>query len=75
MNIHLRISAADNDKEPEPYLVVGGAKKGQEDAEFVPAYASNIPNESYQDNVGSYASNEIAINWNAYLVSLLGCIN
>lgn len=75
MNIHHRISAADNIKEPIPGLVAGGANKGQEDAEFVPAYASNIPDESYQDNVGSYASNEIAINWNAYLVSLLGWIN
>lgn len=75
MNIHHRISAADNIKEPVPGLVAGGANKGQEDAEFVPAYTSNIPDESYQDNVGSYASNEIAINWNAYLVSLLGWIN
>lgn len=75
MNIHHRISAADNIKEPVSGLVAGGANKGQEDAEFVPAYASNIPDESYQDNVGSYASNEIAINWNAYLVSLLGWIN
>ena len=75
MNIHHRISAADNIKEPIPGLVAGGANKGQEDAEFVPAYASNIPDESYQDHVGSYASNEIAINWNAYLVSLLGWIN
>lgn len=75
MNIHHRISAADNIKEPVPGLVAGGANKGQEDAKFVPAYTSNIPDESYQDNVGSYASNEIAINWNAYLVSLLGWIN
>ncbi|HBE54942.1 MAG TPA: hypothetical protein DDW22_02515, partial [Prevotellaceae bacterium] len=30
------------------------------------------PDEAYQDNEGSYASNEIAINWNAYLVALLG---
>lgn len=75
MNIHHRISAADNVKEPVPGLVAGGANKGQEDAEFIPAYTSNIPDESYQDHVGSYASNEIAINWNAYLVSLLGWIN
>lgn len=75
MNIHHRISAADNIKEPVPGLVAGGANKGQEDAEFVPAYTSKIPDESYQDHVGSYASNEIAINWNAYLVSLLGWIN
>lgn len=75
MNIHHRISAADNVKEPIPGLVAGGANKGQEDAKFVPAYTSKIPDESYQDHVGSYASNEIAINWNAYLVSLLGWIN
>lgn len=75
MNIHHRISAADNIKEPVPGLVAGGANKGQEDAKFVPAYTSKIPDESYQDHVGSYASNEIAINWNAYLVSLLGWIN
>ena len=71
----LATSSFDNIKEPVPGLVAGGAKKGQEDAEFLPAYASNIPDESDQDNVGSYASNEIAINWNAYLVSLLGWIN
>lgn len=74
MNIHHRISAADNIKGKYLVLWLEG-NKGQEDAEFVPAYASNIPDESYQDNVGSYASNEIAINWNAYLVSLLGWIN
>ena len=49
MNIHHRISAAENIKEP----VAGGANKGQEDVEFVPAYTSNIPDESYQDNVAA----------------------
>ncbi|MBO5824785.1 MAG: glycoside hydrolase family 9 protein, partial [Prevotella sp.] len=39
--------------------------------EYVPEYPSSIPDESYMDHEGSYASNEVAINWNAYLVNLL----
>ena len=34
-------------------------------------YPSNYPDESYIDNMESYASNEIAINWNASLVAFL----
>ena len=35
------------------------------------AYTSNYPDESYMDVMESYASNEIAINWNASLVAFL----
>jgi endoglucanase len=34
-------------------------------------YPSSFPDESYLDEEPSYASNEIAINWNASLVALL----
>jgi endoglucanase len=34
-------------------------------------YPSNIADESYIDDAESYASNEIAINWNASLVAFL----
>lgn len=73
MNPHQRLSAADGVEDPMPGFLAGGANSGKQDAEFVPAYAQS-PDECYQDNVGSYASNEIAINWNAYLVSLLSMI-
>jgi endoglucanase len=33
------------------------------------------PDESYIDDMGSYASNEIAINWSAALVALAGWID
>ena len=35
-------------------------------------YPSNQPDESYTDVMQSYASNEIAINWNASILALLG---
>ena len=42
------------------------------DHEWGPAvYPSNVPDESYVDAMQSYASNEIAINWNASLVAFL----
>ena len=72
MNPHQRISAADGVKDPLPGFLAGGANSGKQDAEYVPPYPSDSPDEAYQDHVGSYASNEIAINWNAYLVALLG---
>lgn len=72
MHPHQRLSAADGIKDPLPGFLAGGANMGQQDAQYVPAYPSKSPDESYQDHEGSYASNEIAINWNAYLVSLLG---
>ena len=39
--------------------------------EMKPPYPSDIPDESYIDATESYASNEIAINWNASLVAFL----
>lgn len=73
---HQRLSSADGIEAPLPGFLVGGPNRGQQDkAPYLPAYPSDYPDESYMDNEGSYASNEIAINWNAYLVALMGGID
>jgi endoglucanase len=69
--IHHRPSDADPLPDPVPGLLAGGPNPGQQDG---CEYPSNIPNESYTDTWCSYASNEIAINWNAPLVYLSGAI-
>lgn len=71
MHPHQRLSSADGIAEPLPGFLIGGPNRGQQDKEHVPPYPSSIPDESYMDHEGSYASNEVAINWNAYLVNLL----
>jgi endoglucanase len=69
---HHRLSEADRISDPVPGLMVGGPNPGQQDG--CKTYPSRIPDESYTDTVCSYASNEIAINWNApaaYLAAAL----
>lgn len=68
MHPHHRPSEADGIVEPIPGLLSGGPNPGQQDH---CQYASSVPDESFVDDVCSYASNEIAINWNAPLVYLL----
>ena len=69
---HHRISAADTVEKPFPGMLVGGPNPGQQDRIAGNlTYPSNYPDESYLDATESYASNEIAINWNASLVALL----
>jgi len=68
-NIHHRPSEADAIAGSLPGFLAGGANKGQEDKSGCNvSYPSNLPAKSYLDNTCSYASNEIAINWNAPLV-------
>ena len=73
MHPHHRPSAADNVEAPFPGMLVGGPNPGQQDKRDLhgAAYPSNVPDESYIDHADSYASNEIAINWNASLVAFL----
>ena len=72
MHPHHRPSAADNVEAPFPGMLVGGPNPGQQDRRSMKAqYPSNVPDESYIDDAESYASNEIAINWNASLVAFL----
>ena len=65
---HSRLCHADGIEEPIPGLMVGGPNPGHQDSAEV-TYASDYPDESYEDVMPSYASNEIAINWNASLVA------
>ncbi len=71
MYIHHRPSDADPMPDPVPGLLAGGPNPGQQDG---CDYPSDVPDESYVDDWCSYASNEIAINWNAPLVYLSGAI-
>ena len=69
---HHRLSEADGIAAPYPGLLVGGPNPGQQDKGDNVHYPSQQPDESYTDEMPSYASNEIAINWNASLLALLG---
>jgi endoglucanase len=66
---HHRPSVADKVEAPVPGFLVGGPQAGQQDKKDCPApYPANLPATSYLDHACSYASNEVAINWNAPLV-------
>ncbi len=64
---HHRLAKADGIAEPLPGFLAGGPNPGKQDG---CNYPSDAADECYVDDVCSYASNEIAINWNAPLVYL-----
>ena len=66
---HSRLCHSDGVEAPIPGLLVGGPNPGQQDKAEVGRYRSDYPDESYEDVMPSYASNEIAINWNASLLA------
>ncbi|MDX2305266.1 MAG: glycoside hydrolase family 9 protein [Microscillaceae bacterium] len=68
MHIHHRPSEADGIAEPIPGFLAGGPQPGQQDG---CAYPTKLPAKCYVDDVCSYSTNEIAINWNAPLVYLV----
>ena len=70
---HHRPSAADTAVAPVPGLLVGGPNPGQQDK--CPGYPSSLPALAYLDVQCSYASNEIAINWNASIAYLSAAID
>ncbi len=76
MHPHHRPSEADKIPGPIPGFVVGGPNNDREDSKDKMRtgvdYPSRLPAKSYTDQLGSYASNEVAINWNAPLVYVLG---
>ncbi len=67
---HHRPSAAGGLAEPWPGLMSGGPNHAKQDSEMR-TMPDLPPAKMYLDRTGSYASNEIAINWNAPLVFLL----
>lgn len=72
---HHRLAESRPDLPPLPGFIVGGPNPGQQDG---CTYKSSFADESYSDENCSYASNEIAINWNApfaYLTNSLEAIN
>ncbi|HVN56785.1 MAG TPA: glycoside hydrolase family 9 protein [Bacteroidales bacterium] len=77
MNPHHRLSASDNVPEPVPGWVVGGPNGYRNDqysekAPYGVKYPATEPAKCYLDQTASYASNEIAINWNAPLAYITG---
>ncbi len=77
---HHRLSAADGITDPIPGWVAGGPNGEMQDGESErnPSglkYPSSAPAKAYLDVEGSYASNEIAINWNGPLVFMTGFLH
>jgi endoglucanase len=68
---HHRESTADGITDPVPGLLVGGPNPGMQDG---CKYEFKEPETAYEDIVCAYASNEIAINWNAPMVYLANAI-
>ncbi len=80
LHVHHRVYASDGIDAPVPGWLAGGANPGQQDhraggdCTALP-YPSALPALSYLDATCAYASNEVAINWNAplvYVVAALG---
>ena len=68
---HHRPSVADGIEEPVPGLLAGGPNPGMQDKCH---YDFKEPETAYSDTDCAYASNEIAINWNAPLVYLANAL-
>ena len=76
---HHRPSTSDNVEDPIPGMLVGGPQPGGEDvgsaAEWKCSdYRTGQAATAYTDQRCSYATNEVAINWNAPLAYLAGAI-
>lgn len=81
-NPHHRPSESDFVDDPVPGMLVGGPHLGKQDIDLngtehwkCPNYAAaDKPALAYLDNRCSYATNEVAINWNAPLAYLAGAL-
>ena len=68
---HHRPSGADANAEPWPGLLAGGPNGRRQDPAMAKLPGDLPPARMYLDEQASYATNEVAINWNAPLVFLL----
>jgi len=76
MHPHHRQSGADNNVLPVPGLLSGGPNEYLNDPLLKSSFTSSTPPAlCFLDEQGSYASNEIAINWNSPLVFTAGYFN
>ncbi|MFZ5941534.1 MAG: glycoside hydrolase family 9 protein [Bacteroidota bacterium] len=75
MHIHERRSVADGIPEPVPGLLAGGPTLQARNDCGPEAYPSEYPAACYLDDVCSYSTNEIAINWNAPAVLLVSALD
>jgi endoglucanase len=70
-NIHHRPSVADSIYEPYPGLLAGGPNMKKNDPVLKQLAFDTPAAKCFVDDTGSYASNEIAINWNAPLAYVI----
>jgi endoglucanase len=68
---HHRPSIADGNDAPWPGLLAGGPNRNRQDPAMAALPAGTPPARMYLDVEESFATNEVAINWNAPLVFLL----
>jgi len=68
---HHRPSGAGHNPDPWPGLLSGGPNAGRQDPVLRVLPADLPPAKVYSDDQGSYASNEVCINWQAMLVFVL----
>ena len=75
---HHRPSTADKVTPPIPGMIVGGPQPGGEDIGSesweCKDYRTGVPATSYTDDRCSYATNEVAINWNAPFAYIAGAL-
>jgi endoglucanase len=72
MNFHHRPSYADGVVQPVPGFLAGGPNAGRQDNEKYPFIE---PAKCFVDVMGSYASNEVCINWNSPMTVLFAGID
>jgi len=72
VNFHHRPSGSDGIIQPVPGFVSGGPNKDKQDGQQYPFSSAA---KSYIDVQGSYASNEVCINWNSPLTALLAGVD
>jgi len=68
---HHRPSGGDDNPAPWPGLLSGGPNQNRQDADMAKLPPNTPPARMYLDDQPSYATNEIAINWQASLVAAL----
>lgn len=80
MHPHHRVSEVDGVQAPVPGMLAGGPHIGYQDkkecnVKYDVDYDPSIPAKAYFDHWCSYATNEVAINWNAAMVYVLAELN